>query len=241
MRADPDIVNALRPLYGGDPDDLDLFVDGVVDHMVRSANETAAAVLIKHLPRFRVSTFGPKAEESDTFYERGRRGTELHYWCRVEYPTTVTLTGKFWVDVGRRWAEAVRETRSGGAVPPLPPAALSIFVDALVEAIERHIPEILAPDIAESVEDAMGQDPIRGIDTEATMSSVDCDGAEDKHAEAASVDARFRLRVEREKTSVDVTTYPADGRVDLRIELPIRVELKRIVSPFDSGYMRPGA
>lgn len=232
------LMEALRPAYTGDPEDLDAFADSVSDHVIHSLNN--AAVDLMTYKRFKIGTFGPRTSESETFYESGRRDTELHYWCEVQFPTFVVMTGKFRVDIQKRWVAAVKSARnSNGTVPPLTAPVLSLFADALVDAIDQHTSELLSPEIQENLEDAMARDPSRGIDTDATMSSVGEDGEEEEHAEAASVDARFRLTVNKDKVSVTSTTYPADGGVVVDIKVPVRVTLKKIVSPFDSHYMRP--
>jgi hypothetical protein len=232
------LMEALRPVYTGDPDDLDAFADRVSDHVIRSLNTVATDLMT--YKRFKIGAFGPRATESETFYEAGRRNTELHYWCQVEYPTAITMTGKFKVDIAKRWAEAVKTTRdSNGKVPPLTAPALEFFSDALVEAIDRHTSEHLSPEVAEFLEDSMARDPMRGIDTEATMSTVGEDGEDEEHNEAASVDARFRLSIDRDKASVSAVSYPSDGNVIIDIKVPVKVTLKKIVSPFDNHYMRP--
>lgn len=232
-------VEALRPIYTGDPDDLDMFAESVIDHIRSGLRETAKKLFQPE--KFKV-TFGPRSSQEDTFYHSGSGRREFSYWYRVEYPTSLTLASKFRVDMARRWNEAVlahkNKTNGNLKAVRLNSKALSFFSDLLTEAIEDSLPGTLSAEQNETLVDKMFADPFKGADTDASMSESSDSGEEDEDFhESPSVDARFIFQVDKARAKLTSTLHAHEGQILLDLEVPVQVILRKVVSPWDSKYM----
>jgi hypothetical protein len=208
-----------------------MFADDVEGHIEKSLKETLAKILT--LKDFKVVAYGPMDSRSESW--DGGYYDNLHYWAQVEYPTSVTLRYKVRLSLIKRWNEALaaHQKQTNGQKAELTREVLDHFSDMILES--TYFGEYLSEEAQEKVWDALS-DGRRGVQTEAQMSESHRDGEDEEHVESPSVDARFHFAVDQDNAKVEVVLQPATGELVLDFKVPVEIQLRKIVSPWDGDY-----
>lgn len=228
------IEDAIRPVYTGDPEDIDMTAERVMDNLTSGLR----TVLSDPLSKMKVVSFGPEAEGWDSF-DSNNGYRPQHYWAKVEYPTWAKLTYGFKVNVAKRWKEALHLTK-------LPDVSLSgpvlqAITEMCAEVAREEAPPgppgyhpIHDPFLIEKIEDEMGRRHV--FNTEAESYEINFKEEEEKHVETWEVDARLKFTMDE----VEATAIPeGTSQVMVRYNIKVRISFDEIVSPWAHNYLEP--
>lgn len=230
------IEDAIRPVYAGDPEDIDMVADRVVDHLWGGIQ----AVLRDPLKRVKVIKFGPTDEAQNSFdSDYSWVFPRQHFWAKVEYPTWVTLAHGIKLNIAKRWEEALHHARLANV--PLSGHVLGAIASICTEVANEVAPvgppgyrSFHDPFVIEKIDDAMVQRNI--LQTEAESYDLDVGGNQHDHSGTWEVDVRLNYRVDE----VAVTAVPEGAtQVLVRFNIKIGITFNEIVSPWAHNYMEP--